>query len=145
MVGIHRTVRKAVVEANNGKYDKYIHVKYQRWAYRWQWELRAAAWDKWQAEQLSEKISVLKATTLYKGTENLYRLHELNSKILSGDMDQQSQQALEVLVSSRQSDTLDQATKLHGVLFGNKQEIKGQMDINLAHAILSADPKTIDI
>lgn len=143
-LGIHRTIRKAVMSACKGQYDHSVFVKYAEWSKRWQWELRANAWDRHETELCIEKLANLKSQAMYKSAEVLHKLQTLNSEILDGKVNAMDEN-VQTLGAMRQSNTIENAVKLHSAIFGNKSEVKGGVEISLAHAILNAAPATIDI
>lgn len=118
----------------------------KRIATLWSWNARCNVWDSMAASAFTDRVKVLREHIVLKQHENLLSLTEINSQILSGTVKEcdKTTAVLDVLVSTRQSDTLAQSIALHNTLFGRKDTIKAEVDHNLSSMLL-AKPGVIDI
>jgi hypothetical protein len=137
--GVNRTLAKACKEAKGNI------VHYREWSEKWLWDVRAICYDRFVADDLTAKLPAVKAQALYKSHETLIRLQEYNNKVLDHKLTDEENEITGNLLLTHQTETFEQATKLHAALFGSKQEVKADIGISLAHAILTAAPETIDI
>jgi hypothetical protein len=144
-LGLGRDLTKLVKNLSNGKFSAYFMDKLGKLYVQWQWNVRVTAYDRQITEEATARLETVKADAMEKSVQVFHKLTTLNSRILDGEATLENEPILLTLAQMRQSNTLENSIKMHSAIFGTKQEVKGDMSVNLAHMILTADPKTIDI
>jgi hypothetical protein len=144
-LGLYRKIPDLVPLVSPSSKSVTVLSRLNRLSVQNSWKDRALAYDRHEIEAQQYQLDIMKQRAMVKSVETLNKLGNLNTDILDGKIAPESSNAVMALQEMRQSNTLEAATKLHTAIFGTKQEVKQDMSINLAQAILSMDPKTIDI